>query len=181
MKTISNESYSNFWTEKGKKAGWEISHKGKNIMNLSGVSGAFIQIGFCWALMSQCLGGLLKESRKKLMSLLSVQEIRGVRSKVKSRGKCKWKSRFLEHVLLLFIFLAGLHLRQFSLWTNMSFILVLLSHTPLECEWYSYQLRSICSLLDNSYSVLSLSTSCFFQFSPIFSIVCILFSVNKRQ
>ena len=50
--------------------------------------GAFIQIGFCWALMSQCLGGVLEESRKQLISLLSVQEIRGVRYKVKPRGKC---------------------------------------------------------------------------------------------
>lgn len=87
----------------------------------------------------------------------------------------------LNRFYKLFISLASLDAWQFSLWTSMSFILVLLSQTPLENDWYSYQLRTICSLLDNSNSVLSLSTSCFSPFSHIFSIACILFSVNRRQ
>lgn len=59
LKTISDEGHGNLWTEKGKeKVGQEI---GGNIMNLSEVWETFVQIGFCWHLFKQILGGSLNE------------------------------------------------------------------------------------------------------------------------
>lgn len=117
----------------------------------SGFSGAFYRLvsaGHLWAsVWVGCWVGL-----EKAHFSASVQEAR-CEVQSQTEGNANDNHVSLNRFYKLFISLASLDAWQFSL-TSMSFILVLLSQTPLENDWCLYQLRTICSLLDNSDSVL---------------------------
>lgn len=113
-----------------------------------------------------------------LTSLFNVQEM-DVRYKVKGKMQMKimfpWTHSIDRHFSCQLILMAVFSLDQYVIYFGST-----KSHTtgmrlvflPTENHLLFSRQQLFC---------LSLSTSCFFQFSHLFSIVCILFSVNRRQ